>query len=129
LTDQSQSGDYFVGELGIQADLAVASLCVLHDGLCFNICGLESSFLLNSEVPGLSERVKAKITSHLSYSSLFWAKHLEATKFDPTLAGHVKNILGNERILFWFEVLSLLGVLGNAVYALSSAARWSQVST
>jgi len=129
LTDQSRSGDYFVGELGIQADLAVASLCVLHDGLCFNICGLESSFLLNSDVPGLSERVKAKITSHLSYSSLFWAKHLEATKFDPTLAGHMKNILGNERILFWFEVLSLLGVLGNAVYALSSAARWSQVST
>jgi len=129
LTDQSRSGDYFVGELGIQADLAVASLCVLHDGLCFNVCGLESSFLLNSDVPGLAERVKAKITSHLSYSSLFWAKHLEATKFDPTLAGHVKNILGNERILFWFEVLSLLGVLGNAVYALSSAARWSQVST
>jgi len=129
LIDQSRSGDYFVGELGIQADLAVASLCVLHDGLCFNICGLESSFLLNSDVPGLAERVKAKIPSHLSYSALFWAKHLEATKFDPTIAGHVKGILGNERMLFWFEVLSLLGVLGNAVYALSSAARWSQVST
>jgi len=129
LADQSRSGDYFVGELGIQADLAVASLYVLHDGLCFNICGLESSFLLNSDVPGLAERVKAKIPSHLSYSSLFWAKHLEATKFDPRLAGHVKDILGNERILFWFEVLSLLGVLGNAVYALSSAARWCQVST
>jgi len=128
LTDQSRSGDYFVGESDIQADLAVVSLCVLYGGLCFNICGLESSFLLNSDVPDLAERVKAKIPSHLSYSSLFWAKHLEATKFDPTLAGHVKNILGNERILFWFEVLSLLGVLGNAVYALSSAARWSQVS-
>ena len=130
LTDKSRSGeDYFVDESGIQADLAVASLCVLRGGLCFNICGLESSFLLNSDVPGLAERVKAKIPSHLSYSSLFWAKHLEATKFDPTLAGHVKDILGNERILFWFEVLSLLGGFGNAVYALSSAARWSQVST
>jgi len=129
LTDQSRSGDYFVGEWGIQADLAVASLCVLHGGLCFNICGLESSFLLNSDVPGLAERVKTMIPSHLSYSSLFWAKHLEATKFDPRLAGHMKDILGNERILFWFEVLSLLGVFGNAVYALSSAARWCQVST
>jgi len=129
LIDQSRSGDYFVGELGIQVDLAVASLCVLRGGLCFNICGLESSFLLNSGIPDLTERVKVKIPSHLSYSSLFWAKHLQATKFDPRLAGHVKDILGNERILFWFEVLSLLGVLGNAVYALSSAAKWSQVST
>ncbi|KIM60025.1 hypothetical protein SCLCIDRAFT_1185303, partial [Scleroderma citrinum Foug A] len=128
LTDQSQSGDYFVGKSGIQTDLAVASLCVLHGGLCFNICGLESSYLLNSDVPGLAERVKAKIPPHLSYSCLFWAKHLQATKFDPELAGHVRDILGNERILYWFEILSLLGVLGNGVHALSGAARWSQVS-
>ena len=128
LTDQSRSGDYFVGKLDIQADLAVASLGVLHGDLCFNICGLESSYLLNKDVPGLAESVKAKIPAHLSYSCLFWAKHLEATKFDPDLAWHVKGILGNKRILFWFEVLSLLGVLGNAAPALSSVARWSQVS-
>ena len=128
LTDQSRSGHYFVNESGIQADLALASLCVLHGDLCFNICGLESSYLLNSDVPGLAERVKAKIPPHLSYSCLFWAKHLQASKFDPELAGHVKDILGNERILFWFEVLSLLGMLGDAAPALSSSARWSQVS-
>ena len=128
LTDQSRSGDYFVSRSGIHVDLAVASLSVLHVGLCFNICGLESSYLLNSEVPGLAERVKAKIPSHLSYSCQFWAKHLEATNIDYKLAGLVKDIFGNERILFWFEVLSLLGVLGNAVSALYSAARWSQVS-
>jgi len=128
LTDQSRSGDYFVGDSGIQQELALASLCVLYEGLCFNICGLESSFLLNSEVPDLAERIKAKIPSQLSYSCLFWAKHLQATKFDPELAEHVKDILGNERILFWFEALSLLGVLGNAAPALSSASEWSQVS-
>ena len=128
LTDDSRSGDYFVGELDIQADLAVASLCVLHGDLCFNICGLESSYLLNSDVPGLADRVKAKITPHLSYSCLYWANHLQATKFDPELAVHVKDILGNERILFWFEILSLLGVLGNSVHAFSGVARWTQVS-
>jgi len=129
LTDHLRSGDYFVAELDIQADLAVASLCVLHGDLCFNICGLESSFLLNSDVPDLAKRVKAKIPPQLSYSCQFWAKHLQATEFDPELAGYVKDILGNERILFWFEVLSLLGVLGNAAPALSSVARWSQVSS
>ncbi|KIM61397.1 hypothetical protein SCLCIDRAFT_59887, partial [Scleroderma citrinum Foug A] len=128
LTDYSRSGDYFVGESGIQAELAFASLCVLHGGLCFNICGLENSYLLNSDVPGLAERIKANIPSHLSYSCLFWSKHLQETRFDPELAGFVKDILGSERILFWFEVLSLLGVLGNAASALFITARWFQVS-
>ena len=128
LTDQSRSGDYFVGEADIQMDIAVASLCVLCGGLCFNICDLQSSYLLNSEVPDLAERVKAKIPPHLSYSCQFWAKHLQATKFDPVLAEHVKDIVGNERILFWFEALSLLGVLGNAAAALLSTGRWLQVS-
>jgi len=68
LTDQSWSGDYFVGESDIQMDMAIALLCVLHGGLCFNICGLESSYLFNLEVPDLAKRVKAKIPSCLSYS-------------------------------------------------------------
>ena len=129
LTDQSRSGDYFVGESNIQMDIAVALLRVLRGGLHFNICGLQSSYLLNSEVPDLAERVKAKIPPHLSYACRFWAKHLQATKFDTVLAEHVKDIVGNERILFWFEAMSLLGVLsGNAAAALLSAGRWLQVS-
>ncbi|KAL4081810.1 WD40-repeat-containing domain protein [Scleroderma yunnanense] len=126
LTDQSRNGAYFVNQSDIQTDLAMASLGVLRDGLCFNICRLESSYLLNSEVLDLPERVKAKILPHLSYSCRFWAKHLQSTKFDTVLAGYVMDILGNKKILFWFETLSLLGVLGNAVPALSNAGRWLQ---
>ena len=128
LTDRSRSGDYFVGESDIEMDIAVASLRVLREGLRFNICGLQSSYLLNSEVPDLAESVEAKIPPHLSYSCRFWAKHLLVTKFDPLLAEHVKDIVGNERILFWFEAMSLLGVFSNAAAALLSAGRWLQVS-
>ena len=128
LTEQSRSGDYFVGGSNIQADLAIASLRVLNGGLCFNICELESSYLLNSEVHHFAERVKAKIPSHLSYSCRFWVKHLHATKFDPDLAEHVRDLLGSEKMLFWFEAMSLLGVLGNAAPALSYAVGWLQVS-
>ena len=128
LTNPTRSGEYFVDELDIQAELANATLLVLHDGLCFNICRLESSYLLNLEVLDLPQRVKAKIPSHLSYSCHFWAEHLQATKFDPVLAGHVSGILGSEKILFWFEAMSLLGILGNASFILSYAVRWLQVS-
>ena len=110
-------------------DIAVASLCVLRGGLCFNSCGLQSSYLHNLEVPDLEERVKAKIPPHLSYSCRFWAKHLQATKYYLVLAEHVKNIVGNERILFWFEALTrLLNILGNATAALLGIGRWLQVS-
>ena len=128
LTDHSRSEDYFVGESDIQADLAVASLRILDGCLYFNICKLESSYLLNSEVPDLAERVKAKISPHLSYSCCFWAKHLQATKFDPVLAGLVRDLLGSEKMLFWFEAMCLLDILGTAALALSYAARWLQVS-
>ena len=128
LTDHSRSEDYFVGESDVQADLAVASLRILDGGLSFNICELESSYLLNSEVPDLAERVKARISPHLSYSCRFWAKHLQVTKFDPVLAGHLRDLLGSEKMMFWFEAMSLLGILGNAALALSYATRWLQVS-
>ena len=36
--------------------------------------------------------------------------------------------MGNERILYWFEAMSLLGVFSNAAAALLSAGRWLQVS-
>ncbi|KAL4081514.1 WD40-repeat-containing domain protein [Scleroderma yunnanense] len=126
LTDHLRSGDYFVAKADIQTDLAVASLCVLYSGLQFNICGLESSYLLNSEVADLTERVNTNIPCYLSYACRFWVKHLQETKFEPTIAEHVKNILRNEKILFWLEALSLLGGLGNAAIALTSAGRWLQ---
>ena len=128
LIDHSRSIDYFVGKSDVQVDLSIASLCILDGGLYFNICGLDSSYPLNSEIPDLAERVKAKISPHLSYSCRFWAKHLQATKFDPVIAEHVRDLLGSEKILFWFEAMSLLGVLGNAAFALSYAVRWLQVS-
>jgi len=53
---------------------------------------------------------------------------IAVASFDPVLAEHVKDIVGNERILFWFEALSLLGLLGNSVPAFLSVGRWLQVS-
>lgn len=47
---------------------------------------------------------------------------------DRVLAEHVKSIVGNERILFWFEASSLLNILGNAAAALLGIGRWLQVS-
>ncbi|KAG6327985.1 hypothetical protein ID866_11104 [Astraeus odoratus] len=128
LTEPSRSGIYFVGEVDMHRNLASASLHILHRDLCFNICKLESSYLCNSEVSDIEERIGANIPPHLSYSCQFWMKHLQGTPFATDLALQVKGILGSERVLFWFEVLSLLNALGSVAADVVVTARWLQVS-
>ncbi|KAG1896110.1 WD40 repeat-like protein [Suillus fuscotomentosus] len=61
LTDQSHSKEFFVDMPKVQRNLAFASLGVMKDGLSFNICGLKSSYLPNSEDPDLRKRVKTAL--------------------------------------------------------------------
>ncbi|KIK17889.1 hypothetical protein PISMIDRAFT_211314, partial [Pisolithus microcarpus 441] len=123
LVDPLRSGDYSI-DTSDTKDLAFATLWILRDNLQFNICELESSYLANTEVSDLSERIDKKIPPHFSYSCQFWAQHLEKTEFDLVLAGLVRDIVGSEKILFWMEILSLLGRVGKGVAALASVRRW-----
>ncbi|KIN98754.1 hypothetical protein M404DRAFT_827906, partial [Pisolithus tinctorius Marx 270] len=125
LMDRSRSGVYFV-DTSEGKDLASATLQILCDNLQFNICELESSYLANAEVLDLSKKIEDKIPHHLSYSSRFWTQHLRKTAFDLGLAGLVEAIVGSEKIMFWLEVLSLLGMVGKGVDALGIVARWLQ---
>ncbi|KIO00095.1 hypothetical protein M404DRAFT_1004203 [Pisolithus tinctorius Marx 270] len=123
LIDPARSQTYFVGESNMY-NIAFASLQILSNDLCFNICGLESSYFSNSEVTDLEERIKENISPQLSYSCRFWAQHLERTAFDLALGELVKGVLGSEKLLFWLEALSLLGLLGNATDALRCTLTW-----
>ncbi|KAL4072012.1 hypothetical protein J3A83DRAFT_4371978 [Scleroderma citrinum] len=51
LLDERRSGEFFIDPADVHYDLAITSFHVMEDGLQFNICGLESSYVLNSEVP------------------------------------------------------------------------------
>ncbi|KAG2338271.1 hypothetical protein BDR05DRAFT_848415, partial [Suillus weaverae] len=53
LTDEPSSGEFFIDMSKAHHDLAFASLRVMEHGLRFNICDLKSSYLPNSEDPGL----------------------------------------------------------------------------
>ncbi|KIK37359.1 hypothetical protein CY34DRAFT_810405, partial [Suillus luteus UH-Slu-Lm8-n1] len=124
LTDQSHSGEFFVDVSKVQRDLAFASLRVMQKELSFNICDLKSSYLPNSEDPGLRERVERCISPHLSYACRFWPAHTQATDFDPGLANEIKTFLDHERLFFWFEALGLINALSGAVPALPLVAKW-----
>ncbi|KAJ1299479.1 hypothetical protein OPQ81_011813 [Rhizoctonia solani] len=72
----------------------------------FNICELESSYLLDDQVPDLPKRVKKAISQELHYACINWALHLEHV-WDPAgLVDGIVDFLSN-RLLLWMEVLNL----------------------
>ncbi|KAJ7208639.1 WD40 repeat-like protein, partial [Mycena pura] len=96
--------------------LAQGCLEVLQKELQFNICNLESSYVLNSEVKDLETRIQQFISPELSYASRFWTSHLDgveiAEQTDSILVA-VKNCFPGH-FLYWLEVLSLLGYVNIA---------------
>ena len=91
-------------------------------GLRFNICALETSYLPNSEVKDLEERVAKNVSAELRYSCLHWVDHLRSslaessTYFDDS--GRMTTLLSDffetTCSLFWLEVLSLTGSVATA---------------
>jgi hypothetical protein len=80
---------------------------IMMSGLCFNICNLPSSFLLDSEVHNL--QVGDKICVSLRYACQYWADHMvQATPSEhKALQAHIVDFL-HTHILFWIEAMNLL---------------------
>ena len=127
LLDEKRSGEFFVRQGGVHHDLATASLSVMQTCLCFNICGLETSYVLNAEVADLDKRVEKNIPPHLNYACQYWAAHLQNVEFDAGLEKLVCCFITGEQVLFWLEALGVLKLTREAYWVLISAENWFQV--
>ena len=127
LLDRMRSREFFIEQCDIHHDMAVASLCVMQAGLQFNICGLETSYLCNSEVVGLKKKVEENIPPHLLYSCRFWATHLQDVGFDSELLQFLKRLVMEVQMLFWLEALGISRFIKEAYWALTSTEKWLQV--
>jgi hypothetical protein len=129
LTNPDRSGEFFIDVHQTQNNLAMACLGVMKDELRFDICRFPSSYLRNSEVHDLEERVAESISPALKYSCRFWTRHLSLVLFNSGLARAVREFFNHECSLFWFEALSLLSSINICAVALSSFIQWSMVGT
>ncbi|ETW77187.1 hypothetical protein HETIRDRAFT_326537 [Heterobasidion irregulare TC 32-1] len=116
------TGRYYVDTSRTHRDLALASLHIMEKELVFNICHLESSYILNKDILDLADRVQNSIPAHLSYSCRFWATHLQT--IETGVASDLKLLKGvevvlKEKILFWLEVMSLVGAISGAARAVA----------
>jgi len=73
--------------------------------LHFNMCNLKSSSIKNVDIPTTD---KSALSPLISYSSQFWADHLFQTQHDEILIKAVEFVM-YEKLLFWIEVMSILG--------------------
>ena len=96
--------------------------------LRYNICGLETSLIFNKDVPDLDERIEKNIPSFLKYICCNWFNHLRDVPYSQKLCEQLK-LFAYDRLLSWFEVLSLTETFSNHVgTALLYTIQWAGVS-
>ena len=105
--------DYQVNLRDANVELGIACLKKMVEQLCFNICELEDSRLANDEVKNLPSRIKKNIPDDLQYSSLYWSDHLcfSPDTGDRPVWESLSKFLEGPYVLFWIEVLSIMGML------------------
>ena len=98
----------------------------MEERLKRNICAL-SNYAVLTEVEDLSTRRKEYIGNALEYSCQFWAKHLA----EVPSSGHGVEVVCKAidkffttHLLFWIEVLTVMGCLGVSIYAINDVQQW-----
>jgi len=94
--------------------------CMVSSELHFNMCKLESSNIKNVDIPAT---VKSAISPLISYSCTFWADHLVHIPGEETSIEVVKFVM-YEKLLFWIEVMSILGKTYEVSRILKRALEW-----
>jgi NACHT domain len=126
LTNEDKSGDFYVGVRDAHHELAVSCLNLLLDpldGLKFNICKLETSYLADDDVEDLDIRVDEHIPPALLYACLFWDDHLNHADFKMDLFRKVESLF-KKKFLFWLEALSLTRNIDLAPSAFATLNLW-----
>ena len=108
----------------------IATKCLerMKELLKYNICDLQSGYVLNSDIPDLENRAVQCIPPSLKYICCNWAHHLRDVPYTQELCSQLQSFVHNQ-LLFWFEVLSLTNTFDNNVGpALQFAIDWIGVS-
>ena len=109
-------------------ELLLGCLELMNKTLEKNMCNLPET-VKNSEVDDLHERTGKYISHALQYACKSWHNHLISrdTLYVPKVVSALCHFL-EKKVLFWLEVLSVLGALRDAVDALKVAVKLLEVN-
>ena len=92
-----------------------------------DICDIRDPSLLNTEVPDLADRIAKAIPSYLQYACHHWSTHLSNGKLSDKILDVLLEFAEN-RLIYWVEACSLLGILRDAISAFNKSQQSLAVS-
>jgi len=125
ITDPARCADpRFYISPNCHTELVLRCLRIMDELLERDMCSIPD-YVLNSEVEDLPKRIEESgIRGALEYACRSWYKHLTVTKYrDADVFSALRNFL-ERKFVFWLEVLSILGSMGDAARALIATTKW-----
>ena len=105
-------------------DLVLYCLKLMGKLLKRNMCSIPD-YVLNSEVEDLPKRIEdSGIHGALEYACRSWYKHLNVTKHQTSDIVSALSDFLEGKFVFWLEVLSILGAVGDSAHALIVTIKW-----
>lgn len=124
---------FFIDVIQDHRRLASLSLQMMGRELKQNICELSDISKASSEV---QDAVEIHVSKGLQYCCRVWSTHLiEGVPSPETKAEPIREVLrrfesmSEEKLLFWLEVMSLMGKTNEALTAAKQTHQWLLVST
>jgi hypothetical protein len=116
-----------------QANRSVGISCItiMTQSLEFDICELDSSLQSNEEIKDMEDRITRKIPDVLQYSCIYWSDHIchKVDTTDPEVYISLDKLVKELRLLYWIEVLSLMGKVLVGESSLRRLLSWAKVAT
>ena len=128
LTDPERCEDrrFFMEPATCHVEILLSCLNLMEERLRKNICELDDHVVL-SEVEDLPKQRTTYIGEALEYACYFWTNHLVRTPGSGPGVEGLQNVVDNffrNHLLFWIEVLTLMGSLNVGVHALNNIQQW-----
>jgi hypothetical protein len=103
-----------------EENLARRCMQLMCDSLKRNVCNLADPLVRNNDI------IAAQIPKELVYACRFWSHHLQSLPSDQEAYCLVEDFLFT-KVLFWLEVMSLIGRIDDSIPSLKTAHAWVQV--
>ena len=117
---------FFISKPVHHREILLSCLNLMKEGLKRNICNLDDYASLD-KVEDLPTRRATCIGSALEYACRFWTEHLAETPNSGDDAKEVQQAINeffSTQLLFWIEVLIIMGSLDTSVYAINNVQKW-----
>jgi AAA ATPase domain len=104
---------------------AIRCFGLLAQFLKRDIAGISDPSLLNEEVDGFEEKVREAVSPEVRYACRYWASHMVCVGFGDEMVEKELERFSMRSLLWWFEAMSVIGSVSNAVTSIREAHRWA----